>query len=72
MKLKEACDIADACGLETLGEAVMNIELHSTSLFVYDEIDKEIQELESDIKSLGPDWENLSIYLILKEKDNDI
>lgn len=42
MKLKEACDIADSCGLETLGEAYMNIEIHSPSLFPYAEIEKEL------------------------------
>lgn len=72
MKLKEACDIADACGLETLGEAYMNIEIHSPSLFPYAEIERELQELESDIELLGPNWGNLNIYSILGEKDDNI
>lgn len=48
MKLKEACGIAGACGLSTVGEAITNITFHATSLFPYDEIDKEIEELMID------------------------
>lgn len=45
MKLREACNIGLACGLETLGEAVMNIQIHAMNIFTYDEMVKEINEL---------------------------
>jgi hypothetical protein len=51
MKLKQAIEFAEACGLETLGESVYNIDLHSTNIFVYDEIGKELTELYTDYKA---------------------
>lgn len=45
MKLKTCLEIAEDCGLETVGEALFNIELHATSLFPYSEINKELAEL---------------------------
>ena len=29
MKLKTACELAEECGLYTIGEAIMNIEIHA-------------------------------------------
>lgn len=46
MTLKAACEIAIDCGLETVDEAVLNIQLHANSIFGYDEISSELHELE--------------------------
>jgi hypothetical protein len=51
MKIKEACEIAVDCGLTTIGEAILNIELHAISLFSYDELSKELNELYEDAKN---------------------
>ena len=51
MKVKEACEIAEECGLETIGEAILNIEIHATSLFLYSELNKELRELYEDAKN---------------------
>ena len=51
MLMKEACEIGVACGLETLSEAVLNIKIHHANLFLNEEIQKEIGELEEDIKN---------------------
>lgn len=61
MKVKEACKIADACGLETIGEAVFNIELHALNLFIYDEINKELNELYEDAKNYHMDDSILNV-----------
>lgn len=53
MKLSKACDIGLACGLRTLREAVVNIDLHATSIFSYDEIVKEMAELYDLLWSTG-------------------
>lgn len=45
MKLKTALEIGVDCGLETVGESLYNIQIHSPSLFTYDEINKELNEL---------------------------
>ena len=67
MTLKEVCDLADACGLETVGEAVMNAELHYDALVTIDDMDKEFEELYREVKALGPEWESVSIYTIVKK-----
>ena len=45
MTLKEACDIGYACGLETVDEAVLNVEIHAPNIFPYDDAATEIYEL---------------------------
>ncbi len=67
MKLKEVCEIADACDLETVGEAVMNAVLHYDAFVSIDDMNKEFEELYREAKALGPEWENISIYTIIKE-----
>lgn len=49
MKLKDCISIAKACELTTLGEAYDNIDFHAITLFKYEEIDKEMQELRNEI-----------------------
>lgn len=69
MKLQRALEIARSCGLDTVGEAILNIELHSSSLFTYSELDAELKELYAEaegidintpIKSLLPTEESMS------------
>ena len=48
MKLYEACDIGYTMGLNTIGECIRNVEIHATSLFVYDNICDELIELAKD------------------------
>lgn len=67
MNLKEICEIADACGLETVGQAMMNAELHYDALVSIDDMDKEFEELYREAKALGPEWEDVSIYTIIKK-----
>lgn len=50
MKLLKALKIADACGLPTVREAIRNIEIHATSLFKYDDVEKETRELLIDLE----------------------
>lgn len=61
MKVKEACEIAENCGLETIGEAIFNIELHAISLFPYDALNKELTELHEDAKNYLMD-DSILIY----------
>ena len=49
MKLAQAIEIGKSCGLTTLNEIVYNIKLHAIQLFDYDNIDKELQELDEDV-----------------------
>jgi len=49
MKLDECIRIAKECGCQTLGEAYDNIEIHSLSLFILDDIIKEMEELQKEI-----------------------
>ena len=52
MKLVDACDIGEACGLQTVGEAVINIELHAHSLFAYSEMGAELAELYAEARTI--------------------
>lgn len=52
MKLSKALEIGRDCGLETVGECIRNIEIHSSSLFSYSDIGKELLELNTDYKAL--------------------
>lgn len=67
MKLKEVCEIADACGIETVGDAVINAVLNYDELASIDS--KEFEELYRDVKALGPEWEDVSIYTIIKKAE---
>lgn len=51
MKLKDAIDIGKGCGLDTVEECVENIEIHAISLFSYDVITKELNELKNEYKA---------------------
>ena len=61
MKVKEACEIADECGLETIGEAILNIQIHAISIFSYDDLDKELRELYEDAKNYHMDESVLTL-----------
>lgn len=63
MTLKDACEIAEDCGLETIGEAVDNIDIHCTSIFCYSDIPQELQELHLEASEY--DW-NMSIKEFLE------
>jgi len=40
MKIQSALEIANACDLETVGEAIYNIQLHAGNLFSYFDVIK--------------------------------
>ena len=61
MRLIEACKAAKECGLETLDEALTNIEHMAMSMFPYKDIPTEILEMYED-----PLWKQLDITV----KDN--
>ncbi len=48
MTLKEAIRIGKVCGLKTVDEAVLNVELSATQIFPYKDIPKELRELNSE------------------------
>lgn len=66
MKLKDACELADACGLYTVGEAVENAELHYDALVLISEMNEEFEELYREAEALGPEWRDKSIYDIVE------
>lgn len=48
MNLKTAIEIGKGCGLTTVAECVLNIEIHKMSIFSYSEMDKEVKELRDE------------------------
>lgn len=68
MKLKAAFNIAKSCGLTTVGEAILNIDMHSMSIFVYDEISNELKELYDEYKKYEFNQDDLIEDVIDKVK----
>lgn len=52
MKLLDALDLAEACDLKTLKEAVVNVELHASNLFLHEDIIDELGELRIDLMGI--------------------
>jgi uncharacterized paraquat-inducible protein A len=48
MTLDEAIELGNACGLLTAEECVDNVIMHALSLFVYDEMETELSELQEE------------------------
>lgn len=45
MKLKDCLELGLACGLETVGECFDNVSIHAPSLFKYEDMAMELQEI---------------------------
>lgn len=52
MKLKQCIDIAENCGLNTLGDAVLNVDIHAMSIFDYRKLSGELMELYREYNDL--------------------
>lgn len=50
MKIQDALEIANDCNLETAGEAIYNIRIHSENLFSSFDVQKELEELNNTWK----------------------
>ena len=48
MNLREACRMGLFCGLQTMGEAWMNVYLHATNLFSYAALDNILHGLRQE------------------------
>jgi hypothetical protein len=49
MRLKSALEMGKDCGLSTICEAILNVEIHAISLFNYEKIDEELEEMYNDV-----------------------
>lgn len=52
MKLKQCIKIAEACGIQTLGNAISSIDRHGISIFGYDNVMDELRELYEECNAL--------------------
>jgi len=52
MKLKACLEIGNDCGLETVGEALYNIDLHAGNIFDYSTINQELSEMYKEATEL--------------------
>ena len=66
LKLREACEIAESVGLRTVGEAVLNIEMHAGMFWAYEEMVDELNELVKEADQYGDDT---SIFYILEGEE---
>ena len=56
MTLQDCLELGRECGLSTLDECVRNVEIHSSSLFKYDDLANELTELYKNIEEQEPEW----------------
>lgn len=66
MKLLEVLLLGKDCGLETVSEAVYNVELHAINLFIFSEIQREIRELYLAVEENNYSWEDELLDVIEK------
>lgn len=52
MTLKSCLEIGIECGLKTISEAMLNIEIHALSIFSYSDLNKELEQLYKEKEEL--------------------
>lgn len=62
MNLREACRMGLLCGLQTMGEAWMNVYLHGTNLFSYAELDSILPVLGQEFYQYDPTVRILDVF----------
>ena len=68
MNLREACRLGLLCGLQTMGEAWMNVYLHATNLFSYAELDSIIPVLGKEFSQYDPATRILDVFPDLEDE----
>lgn len=70
MKLKLCLEIGSDCYLNTVDEAVCNIHFHCLSIFNYDAINRELDELDEEYLLSGLTGDNLIVDALSKIENN--
>lgn len=52
MTLRDCLEIANNCGLETVGEALYNINLHAMMIFEYSKMNQELTQVYNEADDL--------------------
>lgn len=68
MNLREACRLGLLCGLQTMGEVWLNIQLHSLNLFVYEHMDEVLSSLEEKFSCYNLDTKILDVFPDLEDE----
>lgn len=68
MNLREACRLGLLCGLQTMDEAWLNVQLHSLNLFVYEHMDDVLSSLEEKFSRYNPDTKILDVFPDLEDE----
>ena len=66
IKLINALEIGNDCGLTTIGEALLNMRLHAMNIFNYQEETEELTEMYTEFKDSGFTEDDLIDVCILK------
>lgn len=72
MNLIAAVTLGRFCGLNTVEECISNIERHSISLFIYTEMQEELEELHEDYDLFLDGHYKLDIEKIDKENQEEM
>lgn len=68
MNLREACRLGLLCGLQTMGEAWMNVYLHATNLFSYAALDSILSVLRQEFIQYDATARILDVFPDLEEE----
>ena len=68
MNLREACRLGLLCGLQTMGEAWVNVYLHATNLFNYAALDSILPILGQEFNQYDPATRILDVFPDLAEE----
>lgn len=52
MTLKNCLEIGIECGLKTISEAILNIEIHAMNIFSYSELNEELEQIYEEKEGL--------------------
>lgn len=53
MRLIKCLEIGKSCDLETVGEAMLNIDMHAISIFDYEKLTEELREMYDEFENSG-------------------
>lgn len=68
MNLREACRLGLLCGLQTMGEAWMNVYLHATNLFSYAALDNILSVLKQEFNHHNATARILDVFPDLEDE----
>jgi len=62
VKLKDAIELGKDCGLNTIEECIINVEVHAINFFPYKKINEELKELYEGYEEVKNSYDLKEFY----------